>query len=53
VRTTNTSPFASPVLLVQKKDGTWRFYVDYMKLNAITVMNKFPMPLVDEILDEL
>jgi hypothetical protein len=51
--TNNTSPFASPVLWVQKKDGTWSFCVDYRKLNAITVKNKFPMSLVDEILDEL
>ena len=47
------SPWGAPVLLVKKKDESFRLCVDYLQLNKFTIKNKYPLPRIDDLMDQL
>ncbi|XP_022641613.1 uncharacterized protein LOC106773250 [Vigna radiata var. radiata] len=49
----SVSPWGAPVLLVKKKDGSSRLCVDYRQLNKLTIKNKYPLPRIDDLMDQL
>jgi hypothetical protein len=49
----SSSPCGSSIVLVKKKDGTWRLCIDYRVLNKITVRNRYLIPQIDDLLDQL
>ncbi|CAA7032416.1 unnamed protein product [Microthlaspi erraticum] len=49
----SVSPWGAPVLFVKKKDGSFRLCIDYRGLNRVTVKNRYPLPRIDELLDQL
>ncbi|GAU28976.1 hypothetical protein TSUD_391740, partial [Trifolium subterraneum] len=49
----SVSPWGAPVLLVKKKDGTMRLCIDYRQLNKVTIKNKYQLPRIDDLLDQL
>jgi hypothetical protein len=49
----SVSPWGAPVLFVKKKDGTLRLCIDFRQLNKVTVKNKYPLPKIDDLFDQL
>ncbi|GJS72371.1 putative reverse transcriptase domain-containing protein [Tanacetum coccineum] len=49
----STSPWGAPVLFVKKKDGSFRMCIDYQELNKLTVKNRYPLPRIDDLFDQL
>ena len=49
----SSSPWGAPVLFVEKKDGTQRMCVDYRSLNEVTIKNKYPLPRIEDLFDQM
>ena len=49
----SVSPWGAPVLFVRKKDGSLRMCIDYRQLNKVTIKNKYPLPRIDDLFDQL
>jgi len=49
----SVSPWGAPVLLVKKKDGSMRLCVDYRQLNKVMIKNRYPLPRIDDLMDQL
>jgi hypothetical protein len=49
----STSPWGAPMIFILKKDGTQRLCVDYHALNVVTVKNRYPLPRIDDLFDQL
>ncbi|GJW74686.1 putative reverse transcriptase domain-containing protein [Tanacetum coccineum] len=49
----STSPWGAPILFVKKKDGSFRMCIDYLELNKLTIKNRYPLPKIDDLFDQL
>jgi hypothetical protein len=49
----SSSPWGAPVIFIEKKDGTQRMCVDYRALNEVTIKNKYPLPRIEDLFDQL
>jgi hypothetical protein len=49
----SSSPWGAPMIFIIKKDGTQRMCVDYRALNEVTIKNKYPLPRIDDLFDQL